>query len=140
MKSRISTTRTVAAKEQTEEFKRVAKESIDYGEQNDCSVKAVAILSGLSYGYVRTLFLVKGREHRKPTPRSVTFAVLDELGINVREIGNLPKSVSKCERDLNPDHKFLVITSGHMLAVTKGQAHCWTRGRKHRPLSIMRIN
>ena len=139
MKSRISLTSTKARKEFTAEFKLVEKESKDYGENNDCSVKAVAIVSGLSYGYVRTLFLSKGREHRKPTPRSVTFAVLQELGIVTRQINKTPKTVGRCEKELDKAHKFLVFTSNHMLAVSSGEAHCWTRDRQHRPTSVFRV-
>lgn len=139
MKSRIVKSRIVHRLEQTDEFKRVHKESEEYGESKDCAVKAVAILSGLSYGYVRRLFLHYGRKHGKGSPKNVTLAVLNELGLRHYTIGHQAKSVAQCEKHLDPSLKYLVFTRGHVLAVTGGKAHCWTRGRKHRPVSIMRV-
>lgn len=68
-------------------FNDLRAEASALGENNDCSVKAVAILTGLPYAKVHAAFAAAGRVARKGTPHAVTDRALAALGFKLVPFG-----------------------------------------------------
>ena len=49
------------------------------------------------------------------------------------------KTVATIGRMLPEQHKYLVFVRGHVLAISGGEVHDWTAGRKHRVNQVLRI-
>jgi hypothetical protein len=62
----------------------VWKDSEKFGEKNDCSVKAVALATGIKYAKVHYAFRKQGRKEGRGTHFYQQFAVLRELGFELK--------------------------------------------------------
>lgn len=68
-----------------QQFVAMHAETRAASENNDCAVKAVALLTGAPYSQVLELMAKHGRQARKGTFRGTTQAVIEELGFTVRK-------------------------------------------------------
>jgi hypothetical protein len=110
----------------------VWKDSEKFGEKNDCSVKAVALATGIKYAKVHYAFRKQGRKEGRGTHFYQQFAVLRELGFELKlvHVGHYndpkvknkfkAKTVSTLEKELPSRGIFLVYTRGHMLCARGG--------------------
>jgi hypothetical protein len=113
------------------------------GENNDCSVIALAVSCDLSYKDAHEILSQKGRKTGKGV---LTNEILSAVVIagkthqNVTEIfkHNYGKTVGSIEK-AGLKETYLVITSGHVLTMKDGKALDWTSGRSHRIQSVYRI-
>lgn len=139
------------------EFESVALSSQRHGEHNDCSVKAVTILTGLPYATVHAAFKRAGRRDRSGTYTSTTMKAIELLGYRAVPIDldlkrhlmavrfNWPcktltvKQIEKFNGLWDNEGSVLVKTSGHMLAVENESVHDFTTGTKRRILDAWRI-
>ena len=64
----------------TKLFERVNKRSKKWGESNDCTVKALAIATGISYEQAHGLLALRGRSYRKGTDMSSVWSAMKEIG------------------------------------------------------------
>ena len=146
------------------DFAALIPESQAAGESNDCSVKAVAIITGRPYAEVHAVFAACGRRARRGTPRDVSRAALVALGVRIRKwsladfravMATYPaRSAGKPARNWVTTHhwrrfpeswapyrgkKLIVLTSSHMLAVVDGQVRDWSVNRALRVNEIWEV-
>ena len=135
----------------TQEFESIRAESRTFGETNDCSVKAVTLLTSLPYAEVHAAFKACGRQDRNGTYTDCTLMAIRRLGFTA-----MPIELSDVRKRMATEYKWpcntltvrqverfpglwdaygkvLLKTSGHMLAVEKGTVHDFTSGSK-RPI------
>jgi hypothetical protein len=104
------------------------------GEHNDCTVRALAIWAGVSYGEAHGLMAT--RCARQPRKGAWPHGVLVELGARVKIdqpptyrsgiTGRLPSrmTVGRFARE-NPRGRFFVLVRGHALAIIDGVIFDW---------------
>jgi len=112
------------------------------GENNDCTVKAVAIACQVPYEeaheYLRSIGRKWGRGHRWQINGHGYAERLDKLGIEGEEIEVKSKTVKTLARELTKGN-YMVKVKGHVLAIVDGKVEDWTAGRQHRVLKVMKI-
>ena len=127
-------------------FREIERRSDEYGETNDCGVKAVALATGVHYGTVWELFSKHGRKNSKGVCNNMMRAVVKELGFSINYLvhqywcdddyrfkrstdrfGKTPKSI----RNLDPSRKYLIHVYRHVLAYVNGSVEDWTKNRRH---------
>ena len=64
----------------TKLFEKVCKRSRKWGESNDCTVKALAIATGISYEQAHGLLALRGRSYRKGTHMTHVFDAMKSIG------------------------------------------------------------
>lgn len=123
-------------------YEELRNESLALRETRDCAVKAVAVVSGLSYRVVHDLFRQCGRKPRKGTPRYITEKVLMKLGLATTDVTKQFKAKTVCtlEREVQAGPRYLVLTRGHLLGVRHGRVYDWTAGRRHRIVRVWAVN
>lgn len=123
---------------------QVFRRSAELGEDNDCSVKAVALACGLPYDAAHAAFEDAGRRHGRGVLTPQIFKALKVLKINTQPISHLrqpngsrytPRTISR----LLPFGRYLVYTRGHVFALVDGQVLDWTKGRKHHIIGFQRV-
>ena len=96
-------------------------------ETNDCTVKAVSVVTDTPYIKAHALLKAKGRPHRKGSFHSKT--VIRELGYSVERIANFPaKTIATLEHYCDPKKRYIAEVRGHILAIVNGKIEDWTRG------------
>ena len=125
----------------TKRFQQLCKRSNHWRETNDCTVKALAIVTGWTYERAHGELALRGRNHGKGTSMSNIWAALNQNGFtaerlpdhhpmmkeNIKTIGALTREGVIPSRGV-----FIVETSRHVLGIRAGQVHDWTDGRRHR--------
>jgi len=134
---------------QTEVFLDVVEESKNFGEYNDCTVKSIAITTGVAYNKVHAALKKVGRKDRKgATICQMQSACLD-LGFMMKVVAtkrfkdnypaagrklknittNHPERFNKAWKDGN---NYILSCRSHVAPVVDGVNHDWTLGRKYR--------
>lgn len=133
------------------DFTALVEEAQAVGEVNDCSVKAVALVTGRPYREVHAAFAAAGRRSGRGTPRNVSQAALRLLGVQWREWSTAEKvamirsyparSAGKRARSyITTTHwrrfpeawaphsgkRLIILTATHMLAVVDGEVKDWS--------------
>ena len=133
----------------TDRYLDVARESRQYGETNDCTVKAVAITTGASYEDAHWALAEFGRKNGHGAQISQTVGALGLLGCTARRvrigeiIDSYPKPHCNVLKNITTHHPdrfasvwpagaYLLFTAGHVAAVVDGENHDWTRGSAKR--------
>jgi len=88
----------------TKLFEKVKKRSRKWGESNDCTVKALAIATDISYERAHGLLALRGRCYRKGTSMSNVFSAMKELGWTATTVVDRPM-VERHERWSKMDFK-----------------------------------
>lgn len=129
----------------TADFMNLQMVSRSHGETNDCSAKALALVTGLSYSEARQMLALRGRKQGKSTSffsllDSIRAAGFNPININQNEItARYPGKHSSKVRvtSLQPvrfpkawadGHTYLMLTAGHVLTVINGTVHDWSNG------------
>jgi hypothetical protein len=143
----------------TETFAKLKDESWALGENNDCTVKALAIAANIPYVEAHALLAAKGRKKGQGAYTYQYHQILRDLGfvltrVNIDEIqakyprsktgGYIYKQLTSHHMDLYPEfwndgRVYLLQMSGHVGAVRDGKIHDWTKGRAKRIQSVYRI-
>ena len=135
----------MAKQERSDTFKALDAESKKVGERRDCTVKAWAVVSGQTYAAARQDLSDFGRRPCQAVHMRTLLSFLvrrhglrlvDET-VKFRKLGG--KTVAPIGRMLPEQHKYLVFVRGHVLAISGGEVHDWTAGRKHRVNQVLRI-
>jgi len=126
-------------------------------ERNDCAVRAVAALTETPYEQVHAMMAQVGRKHRRGTHRWTIWSTLRALGFETERcmstdfIRRYPGSHATALRSVTTHHpdrfpavwkdgqRYLMFTSGHVVAIVDGVNHDWTRGKAHRAQEIYRV-
>jgi hypothetical protein len=130
------------------------------GETNDCTVRALAAVSGLAYADAHELMAACGRKPRQGAHFLVAMDALGyELGRNLRRVNpvrpfrptpgrwgsngqacNGPQSAmtvrTLARHPLVQSGKWFAITCNHVLAIVDGQVLDWSEGRLNRVTAL----
>jgi hypothetical protein len=147
------------AKVWTEKFNELCMESSKMGETNDCTVKAICVVTGATYADVHARMAAKGRQRRKGAFQWDTHAVIRELGFTCTRVkkeemeakydikktgGYIYKQLTTHHLAVYPEawkdgHAYIIHTSRHVSGAVDGTLHDWAIGRAKRIQSIYRI-
>ena len=116
------------------DYEKIHKQALSLGEKKDCAVRAVTALSNLPYKYVNEMFAKNGRRKGRGTPWPTLWESIKELNLTCTA-----KTVTSLERQLPKKGRFLIHTSGHVLAAVNGKIIDWTSGRRHRVVRVWEI-
>ncbi len=129
----------------------------DPKERMDCTIKSIALVTGVSYDKARTALEANGRKRRCGCRENVQRKALKALGFKARRINpqtfidQYPevhkrqlKHVTTHQPDRFPhvfrDGKtYLVYVPKHVLAMIDGRVHDWTRGRRKQVQTMLEI-
>lgn len=67
-------------------YKQVSDEASMCGEGNDCAIKAISLVTGVSYKRVAELSYKLGRTKGEGTKKIISFNILKALGFEIRHI------------------------------------------------------
>lgn len=112
-----------------------------HDEYNDCAVKAIACVTGVSYDMAHEALKQLGRRNRRGAylkemlPRLST-----EFDFSFRLLSFMQKTtVSRVADCLPTKGRFLVFVRGHVLPLVDGKVWDWTEGRRHVVRSIVEV-
>ena len=136
-------------------FKKMSKSSNKWGETNDCSVKAVAIATGVNYETAHGKCALRGRSYRKGLSESRMLRAVKDLDFVTEPVKNNHKMSPTLWRQKYSSSMtigamqragvipkrgvYIVFTRSHVLCVRAGQIHDWTDGRRHRITSVYHV-
>lgn len=113
-------------------YSALDKVTSQFKEDNDCSIKAICVTTGIKYSHVRDVMSKLGRKPRHGVQIPDIYKALNLLGYGVVPYKKPAKTIRTLERVVLPkDKKFLVFTRGHVAGVNKGKVVDWTSGRLH---------
>lgn len=127
------------------EFTKLQEESRKFGEKNDCTVKAFAIVTGMTYEDSRREMARVGRRTRKALATNNALfnhnmiRALKLNGFDVKQVQCKSKTVKTLQRNIKSNGRFLVFVRGHVLAIKNKQVEDWTKSRCHRIKSVWRV-
>lgn len=121
---------------------QVLKQSEKFGEHNDCTVKALALTTKLSYEEAHEALKREGRKEGKGAYSYQWKAAFKNSGYDlVRVIDFTAKTVMGIPKDkkFKKSYKYLVRVRGHVLAVRNNEVLDWTEGRRHRIQEVYKV-
>jgi hypothetical protein len=115
-----------------------------FNENNDCTVKAIAIATNTPYIKAHDVMGKLGRVKRRGIRSSLwesTFAkeTLAKLNYSHTVVKSQAKTISTLPNYLDPNKNYVVLVRGHALAVVRGVVQDFTAGSKRRVLSIWEV-
>ncbi len=122
----------------------IASARAELGERQDCSIKAIALVTSLPYRTVHAEFAKAGRKKGTGTYRSMQRRVLMNLGFKAIVDTN-PRQPNGSRYTPKTIHRFcntgawLAYKRGHVFAIVDGEVIDWTAGRKHHITEAWRI-
>lgn len=134
-------------------YQEITKQSRSIGENNDCSVRAMCVATGESYEDCHAAFELAGRKRGDATWTSMYSPAADLLGYNLIKHDRTNTYYTDCrydwinhcktpisaEKHLPREGGYILIVDGHAIGARDGSVHDWTRGRRHRILSIFKL-
>ena len=128
----------------SKQYESLKGDSRAYGERNDCTVIATAVVTGCGYKTAHSLLRGFGRRRRSG------FRYYDNLDRILARFGLRANEETKEWRRrgartmitferLSSRGTFLVFTGGHVSAVVDGKVHDWAKGRKKRVQAVYRV-
>ena len=122
-------------------YNTLMSESRRYGEHNDCSVIAIAMIYELSYNEAHKVCFDHGRRARRGF---YVNKAIKALGRTEKEYcpkqPNDSRYTVKTIGDELTYGKYFVFVSGHVLALIDGIVYDWTEDRKHRVTSVIQVD
>lgn len=115
-------------------YAKLQEDSKSIGEKNDCAVKAVSVVAGISYKQAHSLLEQEGRKFGKGTSNNHTSTVLKKLGFNLIPFKSPYKGLRSFKRNVWTNKAMLIwVSSGrHIVGVNDGKICDWTDNRCHR--------
>ena len=124
----------------TMNYQKVSRLSEMVRENNDCSVRAVSILCDVPYKVAHRALQWVGRKNRKGASKLQIEWAIEKLGFCTEEVQTYSSTVAQLESDPNVQKGYYyVLVKGHIASVVNGQVEDWTRGRRHRVLTVSRV-
>lgn len=113
-------------------------------ERNDCAVASVAIASGIPYEKVREAYRKAGRRARCGAWTYTTEKALKLLGVQVKQatekyLRKGGKTLRTLERVLDPNKRYLIRVSGHMVAGINGRIEDTERASLRRVIEVQEV-
>jgi hypothetical protein len=125
-------------------YKEMKAKANRYGETNDCSVLAIALVTGASYEAAHDALTAVGRDWREGTSVEAIGEALERLGFVILrtwtparlalQAGLQRKRVTTADMGLDPDAwedipDMIFYVPGHVAAFKNGKVHDWTNDR-----------
>lgn len=146
----------IKATPRTEQFNSLCNETVARNEKNDCSVKAVALVCGVSYDVAHAEMAKQGRKNGRGAQTTAIELACIALGKRIEPINPKHKiaaypGVHKNLQNVTTHHParfpdvwkdgktYLAYIRGHVLAIVDGQVHDWTLGRAKRVYRIREV-
>jgi hypothetical protein len=120
-------------------FEYCQEESIDMGETNDCTVKALAIAGNIAYKKAHDYMRQAGRKMRRGLRTPSIEKGFNLAGFKLKRVGHTGKTVTTITQDCAKSKRYVAITARHILAITNGQVQDWTDGRRHRIETLFEV-
>lgn len=128
------------------EYKALCEASESVYENNDCSVKAVAIACGISYHDARELLAERGRSTRRGANTLMILDAVSSMGkklnkVEMQDIIDQYPGIHSCLKSITTHHPsrfqnvwdngktYIAFTNGHVLAIKDGVAHDFTASK-----------
>ena len=130
---------------EAQSFEDLERVSADYREKNDCTVKAIALACGVSYGKAHRTLAKLGRQRGRGVTMATIAEALKRLGVTV----NLYEALNHDAIDLTikrfareyREGNYIICTRAHAIAVREGELIDWTAetaGRR-KVVSVWRV-
>ena len=114
--------------------------SSNRGERNDCTVKALALATGLDYSVCHAQLAKEGRRKGCGTTFANVQLAAQHLGFMMKRRNRREyraKTMISAERDSSLRHGNLILgTCNHAAAMIDGKILDWTEGRRNRIQSV----
>jgi hypothetical protein len=129
--------------------KQLAAKSKARKENNDCAVKAIAIVANASYEEAHAALAAQGRKNGRGSNLPQIMAALKSLGVfvhgykGIKDHGGVAMRrlpMSRVKYHLPSEGRFLVLTRNHIVAVKDGEVLDWTEGRRHQALFAWEVS
>ncbi len=121
-------------------YSKTVTKSNEYRENNDCSVKAVAITCDVSYTVAHKALAKCGRGLRKGVSVFTIQKAVSLLGYDMNVVEHTAKTISTVSRDRAvQDGYYMVLVRGHVASVVNGKVEDWTEGRRHKIAWVYKI-
>lgn len=121
----------------------LAEQSAHRNETNDCSVRALAVVTGEDYEAAHRALQAEGRKHRKGSTMPAIAKAAKRLGytmIRGDRRNYVAKTVRTAERDRNLRRgAFMLEVRSHVAGMVDGQIVDWSEGRLHRIKAVWEI-
>ena len=141
----------------SDEYNSARMSSRQIKEAKDCGPVAVSVACDTAYERVRAVMEEEGRKPRRGTPTHIILNSVKRLGfeakrVNIDEIiRKFPKPHCDVLKNFTSHHprrfpgcidsnkRYLMFTSGHVLAISNGIVHDWSVNRSLRAYSLYEI-
>ena len=121
---------------------RVYATSKSFGERNDCTVKALALTTNLTYAKAHRLIELRGRRKGHGAYQRIWMPAFEDAGYKlIRVQGITAKTVTRICDDpkIKKSYVYIVMVRGHVLPIRYKKVLDWTNGRRHRVLEVYRV-
>lgn len=141
----------------TPEYVALTKEQQLYREDNDCTVKALALTTGISYAEAHKLLASLGRVNGKGFSSFLTREAVAHTGKRIRQVKVIEEIVhqypgkhkNKLRATTHQPARFpgawkngktyMAFTKGHVLAIVDGVVHDWTSEKSFYILNMWEV-
>ena len=132
---------TIATYSSSEKRKHLRDKSNEFFETNDCSVKALALVTDSTYDVAHATLRAKGRKKGRGTNMGQWLPAVEDLGYHyVNVTGSFEgKTVNSIEAELPKGKKFYIIVRAHMAAFDGNEIVDWSQGRRHRVTHVYHV-
>lgn len=122
------------------DFKKAQQYSSNFGETNDCSVKALAINCNVPYAVAHKALYDAGREHYKGVSVAKIIKAYEMLGFELQRIRPSCSKLGGIKRDATfSNGQYAVVVRRHILAVRNNQIEDWSNGRQFHIISAYKV-
>jgi len=126
----------------SKDFEILRKASADFGETNDCTVKALSVTTGRTYQDCHNALRMAGRKRRRGASMKIMQEAAEALGyyFERRHSPISAKTVTSAERDpALSSGNIVLLTRGHVAGMSDGKVIDWTKGRRHRIKAVFDV-
>lgn len=116
----------------------VETESNRFNESNDCSVKAMTIVTGKAYATCHKALEAVGRKHRHGCNGHMIIAALESLGFEVSRQPFTGKTFITL--DVGTNEPVLTFSKSHVVAVTGNVIRDWSNGTRRKPVYALLVS
>ena len=122
-------------------YRDCVAESHRLKETNDCTVKALAIVTGESYAAVHKKLKRAGRKNHHVVHRHIQEKVLKRFGFNLVRWRVNSRTTRALERngEIPSVGAFLIYSGSHVSAYTEGRVRDWAKNKLKRVEGVWRV-
>ena len=123
----------------SEIYQGLRNEARQIGENNDCGVKALAVVTGLPYAVCHAALEKQGRVKGKGTYNFQIAKASQELGFKLIKIDCPYRGLRSLGRNLPQKGNFFIWVTRHYAGVRDGVIHDWSDGKCLRVIAVYQV-